>query len=119
MPGAEQWGWGCSHHHRAPAPHAPLVLHGNKCTAWDLEQLQVLVLAAQPLPWWVQSSINAPPSQESPCSLSLLMEATAPGCRLNEKGFVGQLVREAAGEAAKLLGFEWPSGFYIIIQMLP
>lgn len=47
------------------------------------------------------------------------MEATAPGCRLNGKGFVGQLVREAAGEAAKLLGFEWPSGFYIIIQMLP
>lgn len=47
------------------------------------------------------------------------MEATAPGCRLNEKGFVGQLVWEAAGEAAKLLGFEWPSGFYIIIQMLP
>lgn len=104
-----------------PAPRAPLVLHGNKCTAWDLEQLQVLVLvlAAQRLPWWAQGSVNAPSSQESPCSLSLLMEATAPGCRLNEKGFVGQLVWEAAGEAAKLLGFEWPSGFYIIIQMLP
>lgn len=66
-----------------------------------------------------RAALMPPPSQESPCSLSLLMEATAPGCRLNEKGFVGQLVREAAGEAAKLLGFEWPSGFYIIIQMLP
>lgn len=68
MPGAEQWGWGCSHHHRAPAPRAPLLLHGNKCTAWDLEQLQVLVLvlAAQRLPWWAQGSVNAPPLPGEP-----------------------------------------------------
>lgn len=69
MPGA-----GAAGHGRALGP--PLQCPSTPCsagpvqkrTAWDLEQLWVLVpvLAAQPLPWWAQSSVNGPPPRRAP-----------------------------------------------------